>query len=149
VLVYLDTSALVKLYSVERGRTTVERAVEEARRLVTSAVAYPEARSAFARKARERLFSSAQLREAVRALDDDWSTLEVVATTERLGRFAGDLADTHALRGLDAVHLASALFVQEAASGRGGDPREVDDVRFLSFDPTLDRAAAKLLSLYR
>ena len=47
---YLDTSALVKLYVEEEGRETVFEAVEGADRVATSTVAYAESRAAFDRK---------------------------------------------------------------------------------------------------
>jgi len=112
LILYLDTSALVKLYAVKEGREAVERAVEEAGRIVTSAVAYAEARAALARKLREGVFSEEEHREAVAALDEDWRTLEVLSVTENVARLAGDLAERHALRGFDAVHLASSLLVR-------------------------------------
>ncbi len=112
MILYLDTSALVKLYAVEEGREAAERAVEEAGRIATSAVAYAEARAALARKLREGVFSEGEHREAVAALDEDWRTLEVLSVTENVARLAGDLAERHALRGFDAVHLASSLLVR-------------------------------------
>ncbi len=143
MILYLDTSALVKLYAVEEGRETVERAVEEAGRIVTSAVAYAEARAALARKLREGVFSEGEHREAVAALDEDWRTLEVLSVTENVARLAGDLAERHALRGFDAVHLASALLVR-AASREQGDG---EDVLFLGFDIDLMGAVAEVISV--
>lgn len=143
MILYLDTSALVKLYVVEEGREAVERAVEEAGRIATSAVAYAEARAALARKLREGVFSGEEHREAVAALDEDWRTLEVLSVTENVARFAGELAERHALRGFDAVHLASALLVR--AASREQDDGE--DVLFLSFDMDLMGAAAEVMNV--
>ena len=50
MIVYLDTSALVKLYVQEVGSTEVRRAVARADLVATSLVAYVEARSAFGEK---------------------------------------------------------------------------------------------------
>ena len=141
MILYLETSALVKLYAVEEGREEVERAVEEAGRIVTSAVAYAEARAALARKLREDVFSEEEHREAVTALDEDWRTLEVLSVTENVARFAGDLAERHALRGFDAVHLASALLVR--AASREQDDGE--DVLFLGFDMDLMGAVSEVM----
>jgi hypothetical protein len=52
---------------------------------------------------------------------------------EPLARQAGDLAERHRLRGLDALHLASYLAI---ATEFGGE-----DVRFSSADTALLRAA--------
>jgi predicted nucleic acid-binding protein len=143
LILYLDTSALVKLYAVEEGRKAVEQAVEEADRVATCAVAYAEARAALARKLREGVFSEEEHREAVAALDEDWRTLEALSVTENVARLAGDLAERHALRGFDAVHLASALLVR-AASREQGDG---EDVLFLGFDVDLMGAAAEVMSV--
>ena len=53
MILYLDTSALVKLYVEEDGSEEVSTAVRDASRVATSAVAYPEARATFARLERE------------------------------------------------------------------------------------------------
>jgi uncharacterized protein len=64
LILYLDTSALVKLYAVEEGREAVEHAVEEAELIVTSAIAYAEARATLALKHREGVFSEEEHSEA-------------------------------------------------------------------------------------
>lgn len=147
MILYLDTSALVKLYAEEEGTATVEQAVEEAEAVATSVVAYAEARAAFARKLREGVFSPENRDEAVEALDEDWGTFEKPEVTGDLVLEAGDLAEEHALRGFDAVHLASALQVREAYKGREGADSEVVVV-FLGFDANLTRAAAKTMRVY-
>ncbi len=145
MILYVDTSALIKLYAVEEGRETVERAVEEAEFVATSVVAYAEARSALARKAREGVFSTDEHREAVEALDEDWQTFEKPEATEGVVRAAGDLAETHALRGFDAVHLTSALLMREAASEQNDGE---DVVSFLDFDASLVGAAGRPMRVY-
>lgn len=49
----------------------------------------------------------------MRAIDALCGQLEMVGVDARLARVAGDLAERHALRGYDAVHLASALAVED------------------------------------
>jgi len=63
LIVYLDTSALVKLYAEEEeGGELVRRAVAEAERIATSTVAYAEARAGLARKLREGVFTDEEHR---------------------------------------------------------------------------------------
>jgi predicted nucleic acid-binding protein len=50
---------------------------------------------------------------AVRNLDDRWLQLAIVELDETLTRNAGELARAHALRALDAIHLASADVIVE------------------------------------
>ena len=147
MILYLDTSALVKFYAEEESTETVERAVDEAEAVATSIVAYAEARAALARKFREGVFSDEEHREAVGALDEDWGALDKMELTEDLVREAGDLAKEHALRGFDAIHLASALLARDAYS-----EREIDEtgevVLFLGFDSNLTKAAGKIMRVY-
>lgn len=147
MILYLDTSALVKLYDLEEGRDLVEQAVDEAAVLATSSVAYAEARASLARKRREEVFSDEELREAVAALDGDWQTFETFAVTENVARLAGALAERHSLRGFDAIHLATALLIRAATAEEAEEEAE-DTTRFLSFDGLLSREAEKTMYIY-
>ena len=50
VILYLDTSSLVKIYVAEQGSKDVQALVAQATVVATSRVAYPEMRAAFARR---------------------------------------------------------------------------------------------------
>jgi len=132
LIVYLDTSALVKLYVRERGSAQVWRRVNEAEAVATSVVAYAEARAAFARLLRERPAGAKRHRERVGQLDHDWGSYAVVELSAAVVRNAGDLAEGHGLRGFDAIHLASALWLKSA------QPAEV---AFVAFDRRLAASA--------
>jgi len=140
LVVYLDTSALVKLYVAEEdGRELVRRAVEEAERIATSTVAYAEARAGLARKQREEVFTAEELRRAVSDLDQDWPAYDRLNVSDPVSYLAGELAERHALRGYDAVHLASAVRLSE----------RFGDLNFLAFDVRLnDAARAADLAVY-
>jgi uncharacterized protein len=133
---------------VEKGRRAVEHAVEEAELIVTSAVAYTEARATLARKHREGVFSGEEHSETVAALDEDWRTIEALSVTENVARLAGDLAERHALRGFDAIHLASALLARAAIIGQSSGEADHEDVLFLGFDSDLVEAAARVMSVH-
>ena len=113
---YLDTSALVKLYVAETGTGDVQSWVAQASVVATSRVAYPEARAALARRMREGSITTAVLRSAVRDLDRDFGSFAVVEATPRVARAAGVLAEKRGLRGFDAIHLASAIELAAALS---------------------------------
>lgn len=106
---YLDTSALVKLYVQEEHSTHVKAEVERAAVVACARVAYPEGRAALARRRREGGLTERALRSAVTALDRDFAHLVVVELSDRLAREAGALAERRALRGFDAVQLVSAI----------------------------------------
>jgi predicted nucleic acid-binding protein len=55
------------------------------------------------------------LRSAVRAIEDLYAELRVIGIDGAVARAAGELAELHGLRGYDAVHLASAISVEDAA----------------------------------
>jgi len=81
--------------------------------IATSRVAYPEARAAFARRRREAAITARALARAVAALDRDLERFVVVELSAKVARRAGELAERRGLRGFDAIHLASALEVEE------------------------------------
>lgn len=108
---YLDTSALVKLYVDEEGSLVVHGALQQAVVASTSALAYVEARSALARRRRESGLAATEYRRAVRSLDHDWAHYHRVRVTEQLIHKAAETAESFHLRAYDAVHLASALTV--------------------------------------
>ena len=132
VTLYLDTSALVKLFMRENRDEQVETAARNATRVALPIVAYPEARSAFARKLREGVLSRADYDRIVRSLDEAWIRFDRVRVTDEVAHTAGEIAERLALRGFDAIHLASAMTLHEQIE---------DDVYFLAFDERLMNAA--------
>ena len=129
---YLDTSALVKLYAREEGSPEVKRAVAQAGSIATSLVAYVETRSAFARKRRFADINDAALRHYKREFEQDWTGFNRLPVDAITIRRAGDLAERYRLRAYDAVHLATAELFQEAVRAA---------VDFVSFDDALNGAA--------
>ena len=134
MMLYLDTSALVKLYVDEPLSQEVSAAVDEAEAVATSLLAYAEARAAFARARREARFSPHAYRHIVEAFEEDWPRYITVEVTDLIVKNAGNLAASRALRGYDALHLASALSLRERASSL---------MTFLAFDRELSVAAKR------
>jgi predicted nucleic acid-binding protein len=129
---YLDSSALVKLYVVEEGSPLVRTAVDRAGMVATSALAYVEARAAFARRRQEGAMTAEDHRRVVRLLDVDWARYAVVEVSEGLIREAARLAERHRLRAYDAIHLASATAIRD----RVGEPMVL-----AAWDQPLEKAA--------
>ncbi|HEU4760279.1 MAG TPA: type II toxin-antitoxin system VapC family toxin [Dehalococcoidia bacterium] len=113
MILYLDTSSLLKLYVEEPGSAEVEASAREAAGVASSLVAYAEARAALARAHRDRRLTTRAYRAVVRAFEDQWPSYTAVAVAESIVRLAGTLAERHALRGFDAIHLASALALRD------------------------------------
>jgi predicted nucleic acid-binding protein len=107
LILYLDTSALVKLYVEEHGSSEVRHAIAQAERVVTHGIAYVEARAAFRRRAADAPDADA-LQRWRRDFEADWPKLDVVDPAPALLHRAGELADLLSLRAYDAVHLAAA-----------------------------------------
>ena len=147
MIIYLDASALVKLYAIEDHRDLVEQAVSDSSMIASALVLYAEARAALARKEREGGLTRTQHAEAVSDLDSDMLEAYVLMPVEPEEVFeAGDLAHRHALRGYDAVHLSSAVSLRDkvlesAAEGQEGELAELERIHLLTFDKELYRAA--------
>lgn len=134
MILYLDSSALVKLFVTEPGSIYVQREVAGAAAVVTHLIAYVEVRGTLARAVRMNRISAADLDGLVLEFERYWGAMEVVAVTESLIRRAGRLAQTHGLRGYDSMHLAAVLGLREVV-GTGVE------LRFGVFDSKLRDAA--------
>jgi predicted nucleic acid-binding protein len=132
VIAYFDASALVKRYVTEtRSAETIELSTR-AEVVATSLVSRAEVAAAFARAVRSSLLSDDEARKAQRRFAADWSDFARLPLTDGLVARAETLAWDHALRGYDAVQLASALMWQESVG---------TDVVVATFDSQLWKAA--------
>jgi len=104
VRLYLDTSALVKLYVNEEGAGVVRGASHQADVIATSALAYVEARSAFSRRRHEGALSVGEYRRVIHDLDEDWPRYLTIQVVESLIHEAARLADVYRLRDYVAIH---------------------------------------------
>jgi uncharacterized protein len=114
VIVYADASALVKRYIAERHSAETNEFLDDAEMVATSIVSRAEVAAAFARAVRLGLLSDQHGRRSQRAFGRDWRDIARIPINEALVARAEGLAWDHALRGYDAVQLASALACQEA-----------------------------------
>jgi uncharacterized protein len=97
---------------------------------ISSILSYPEGRAALAaarRGARLTIAAHAHALESFESLHDE---LSLIGIDVQLARAAGELAEKSALRGYEAVHLASALSAGDA-------------VTLVSWDEDLRLAAAR------
>jgi len=134
MILYLDTSSLVKLYVEEDESPQIKTLVSSSEVSATSIVAYAEARAAFARRFRESSYTSSEHNRIKKFFDKDWLNYFILNLTEDMARLAGNLAEKHALRGFDSIHLASALILHQEVSS---------PVNFSCFDDKLEKAAIK------
>lgn len=113
-VVYFDSSALVKLLIDEDGSTLAAALWDGCDAAVSSRLAYPEVRAALAAAVRGHRLTDAGRRDAESAWEEYWAAMRPVNMTDPITAHAGALAGVHALRGADAVHLASALAIGTA-----------------------------------
>jgi uncharacterized protein len=113
-LVYFDASASVKLLTEEEGSDLAAQLWDGCDAAVASRLAYPEVRAALAAAGRNHDLDTRQLADAEQAWEGYWAATRPVELTAGVEQRAGDLARIHALRGADAVHLASALAIGDS-----------------------------------
>jgi uncharacterized protein len=110
-LVYFDASAFVKLLAEEPGSELAAQLWDGCDAAVASRLAYPEVRAALAAATRNHDLNQDELDGAAQAWEEYWAASRPVELTAAVEHHAGQLARQYALRGADAVHLASALAI--------------------------------------
>jgi predicted nucleic acid-binding protein len=113
VIAYFETSAVVPLIINEPATELCIRLWNESSRAVSVRLLYPEARAALAKAHRMGRITPIQLTRAVADLDSIIAEVDHVEVTADLALVAGNLAQSHGLRGYDAVHLAAANAVAD------------------------------------
>jgi len=147
-VLYLDSSALIKRYQNEQGTDALNgRLQEEAkglRSVFTSVLTYAEIHAALARRAREKLLSPEEATAVQDEFDADWvlSIGPIELGTNVLG-FVRDIVRGFPLRGADAIHLASALWLRDMARLSMKVDQYTGPLVFVSSDKQLARAASK------
>lgn len=110
---YFDASAFVKLLVEEPGTELAVALWDGCDAAMSSRLAYPEVRAALAAAHRSHDLDRTGLAQAEESWEEFWGATRPVELTLAVGRHAGELAKEHALRGADAVHLASALAMSD------------------------------------
>lgn len=109
MIAYFDTSAYLKTLLPDEPTTPDVRVLwDDAEQVVVSLLLYPEVLAGVARARRDRRTLPVSDGEVRRVLRDDMDAAQVVAPTFRVVRDAGEIARERALKGFDAVHVASA-----------------------------------------
>lgn len=132
MILYLDTSALLKMYVKEIHSSVVHNAVSDADTVATHKVTFVEAHSAFARLLREKILKAEAHDALKKTFLNDWGNYFRIGLDSFLIQSASEFAEAFALRAYDSVHLAAAscLFKQKK-----------EKIMFASFDHKLNQAA--------
>ena len=107
--VFFDSSAFVKRYVREAGTDLVLSWCEQATELCLSGIALPEIVSAFCRLLRENRVSPLQYHHLKAMLMADITDAAICDLTPEVIRHAIIGLEKNVLRGMDAIHLGSAL----------------------------------------
>jgi predicted nucleic acid-binding protein len=137
LILYVDTSAFLKLYLQEMGSDLVRESVDRATAVFTHLITYAEMQASLTRAVQQRRLTQSDLSHQAECFESDWKMLHVVQVTEPLVRRAGALARDHQLRGYDSVQLAAAEKVFNEL------PAETN-FSFMVFDKELQAAARSL-----
>jgi len=135
LILFCDSSALVKFYVQEDGSDQMQLMAKRVKMVAAARITYAEAMAALSRRGRESPLDGPSIGLAKQSLTADWDKYVLVEVTQDLMVLAADLAETFALGGYDSVQLAAARTLQQSA-GRV--------LRFACFDQRLSRAAGVL-----
>ncbi len=133
MILYLDSSALVKRYVVEAGSQQVGEAIAAAELAGTSVITRVEVAAALAKAVRVSALAHDDARSALQTFRNEWPDLVRLRLSELTMSRADEFAWEYGLRGYDAVHLAAASLWQDALGER---------VAFMTYDRKLWNAVA-------
>lgn len=135
MILFCDTSALVKLYVQEPYSDWTREQAQSARQCLVSQIAWAEMCAALARKSRTQQIDAGQIGDALARLQSEWNGYTRLAVDAALIRSAGELALAFGLRAYDSVQLASARSARDVAG---------ESLHFCCFDKQLNDAARAL-----
>lgn len=135
MILFCDSSALVKLYLQEEHSDAIGAQAAVCEGIAVCRIAWVEVMSAMARRSRERAQDATPISVARMRFESDWSHYLCLEVTQELVALAGDYADTFALRAYDSVQLAAAEIARRDLPG---------EVQFVCFDARLAKAARVL-----
>lgn len=135
MLLFCDTSALIKLLIDEPDSAQVHKASERAELIAACRITWAEAMAAMARRQRDDPTSADDIESARQRLSRLWPAFTILEVSQHLVEVAGRFADGFALRGYDSVQLAAAHALHAASQ---------QPVTFACFDRRLNQAAQLL-----
>jgi len=123
--VFFDTSAFVKRYVSEAGTDTVLEWCDRATEIGLSGIALVEIISAFCRLHREVKITDTQYQQLKSLLMSDIEDAAICDLTPVVLGHAVASLETNVLRGMDAIHIGSAIALQ-ADVFISADKRQID-----------------------
>ncbi len=135
MILFCDTSALVKLFINEDYSEPMLKAAKQASAVSVCRIAWAEMMAAMARRVRE-VPDDAVIIEASRIrFEQMWPDFAIIEVNQKLVELAGEIAEAFALRACDSVQLAAAQRLHQRSRG---------PMMFACFDKRLQKAAAMM-----
>ena len=125
MIVFLDTSALVKLYHEEDSSIEVEKVISDVDEIYLSGIAELEFRSTIWKKVRTKEIDEDIANSVIEAFEDDFDKYSWVAIDSESMHSSKNLLmqyGKNGLRALDSIQLSSALVLKNS------------DCQFITFD---------------
>jgi uncharacterized protein len=135
IFYYLDASAWVKRYYQEAGTTWMQDLFAQGQMIASAPLGLIEVIATLVRKAKGREIDPPMLAQKMQELEVDWERFIRIQMTSEVVDTAKTVAKERALRGADAVHLASALLLRSRLVG------EDDQLMLVASDRELKNAA--------
>ena len=108
MILFCDTSALMKAYAKEQHSDKVRGLIKEATTCFVSLITWAEMCSAFSLKKRTQQITTVEVAAGLERLNNEWNGFGKIAVDPPLIKEAGELALRFGLRAYDSVQLASA-----------------------------------------
>ena len=112
--VYAETSAVLRWLFAEEGGEALRAALAAAEKVTSSHLTLIETRRVVRRAERDRRITAAQSADVLAVFAQAVSTWAILEITEEVARRAEDGFPNEPVRTLDAIHLASALFLRQS-----------------------------------
>jgi len=114
VTLYAETSAVLRWLFAEEGGEGIRAALAAAEKVASSRLALIETRRVVRRAEREGRITAAQSADLLAVFAQAASTWAILEISEEIVRRAKDGFPNEPVRTLDAIHLASALFLRQS-----------------------------------
>lgn len=137
MILFCDTSALLKLFIDEQGSESMINARSSSKGIAVCRITWAESMAALAQRTRFKGTNQSRLAQARSMFEQAWPGFVIADITQPLVEKAGVFAEAFALRGYDSVQLAAAHQLHEQFAL---------PLTFACFDRRLNQAA-KLLQL--
>jgi uncharacterized protein len=140
-VLYVDSSALLKHYIRQPGTDALNTKLQQEslnHEIYISTIGYAEILATFARRVRGSPGTNAQTKLIQRKFQDEWSSaFNHIELSVNVMSYIPKLVQAYPLRGSDAIHLASALWLRDSSPQLA-----IGNVTFACSDRQLNRAAS-------